>query len=406
MSSVSGRPGQTPLRTPRDSLAINTDDGLSSFGQTPRDERLRLQDVRSQLKQGFMSLPQPKNEFELILPEEDEVEEADPEVAAAMRIEDRTEREAALEKIRQVEKDKVLARRSQAVKRGLPRPIDFDAAIYLAALDKSRLEEPAVEEGNAGRAEAERLVAIEMVRLLEHDSITYPVAGSSRAGGGVSSLPAFADDDLAAARQLVRDELAQAVGLPGASDKVLQRAVSLAASEFDASWRPAYDSLTFDAETGRMVPSSSLADDARLAGLAAQLDLSRAHMVRESAKAAKVEKKLGVTLGGYRARSTVLAKSLSDAYDDLARSRVELLSFDRLATNEDGAILRRTEALREEVVRLERREREGQDRFRELSELKAGLEASVAEMEMEEAEAINERMMAEMDAAEAAAGEA
>ncbi len=400
--SVNGRAstvGATPLRTPaRDALSINGE-SYSTYGETPREQRHRLQDVKSQLKAGFMSLPQPKNEFELVLPEEED-EPEDAEVAAAMRIEDASEREAKLAAIRAAEAEKALARRSQAVKRGLPRPIDFDAALYLAALEKGKLEEPK-EELDASRTEAERLVAIEMVRLLEHDAITYPVAGSSRPGGGVSNLPTLADDDLAAARQLVRDEIAQAVGLPGASDKVLQRAVSLAAPEWDAVWRPSYEALTYDAATGRMVDKASLSTDARLAGLTAQLDLSRSHMVKESAKAAKVEKKLGVTLGGYRARSTALGKSLGEAYDDLARSRVELLSFDRLAANEEGALARRMEGLREEVDKLERREREGQSRFRELSEVKAQLEGAVAEMEMEEAERINEAALAAMEAQEA-----
>jgi len=391
--------GATPLRTPaRDALSINGD-GYSTFGETPREQRHRLQDVKSQLKAGFLSLPQPKNEFELVLPEEED-EPEDAEVAAAMRIEDATERENKLAAIRAVEAERALARRSQPVKRGLPRPIDFDAALYLAALEKDQLQEPK-EEVDPSRSEAERLVAIEMVRLLEHDAITYPVPGSSRAGGGVSSLPTFADDDLAAARQLVRDEIAQAVGLPGASDKVLQRAVSLAAPEWDAVWRPSYEELTYDGASGKMVAKDLLSTDARLAGLAAQLDLSRSHMVKESAKAAKVEKKLGVTLGGYRARSSALAKTLAEAYDDLARSRVELLSFDRLATNEEGALARRMEGLREEVDRLERREAEGQGRFRELSELKAQLEGSVAEMEMEEAERINEAALDAMDGQEA-----
>lgn len=77
---------------------------------------------------------------------------------------------------------------------------------------------------------------------------------------------------------------------------------------------------------------------------------------------------------------------MSENYDELARTRIELESFARLATNEEGAIVRRTESLRDEVEKLERKERDGQSRFRELLELKDRLEAECQEMELLEGE--------------------
>jgi pre-mRNA-splicing factor CDC5/CEF1 len=393
LSSVSGRPGATPLRTPmRDSLSIN--DGISNVGDTPRQERLRLHELKSQLKQGFIGLPQPKNEFELVLPEDDEVE-GDDEVSQAMRIEDATEREAKLKAIRDLEEQKALARRTQVVKRGLPRPVDFDATNFLRHLDLAK-DEPALVDDPA-RSEAERLVAIEMVRLLEHDAIAYPVAGGRRAGGGASTLAFIDDERLAEARAAVHAEMADAVGLPGATDAVLKRAIALDSAEFDKTWRPTYDELAYDAQSRTYVPKSTLSDGDRIAGLAARLDLNRERMSKESAKAAKVEKKLGVTLGGYIARSKVLGGKLSEGYDELARTRIELESFARLATNEEGAMARRTESLREELERLERREREGQGRFRELMDLKMQLVQGIEVMELEEAEALNDAALAAME---------
>ena len=377
----------TPLRTPkRDSLQINpSDDGMSSVGDTPRQERMRLSELKNQLKAGFRNLPQAKNEFELVLPEDDEVEEeGNEEVRMAMRIEDATEREAKLKAIKAEEVKREMARRTQVMKRGLPRPARFDSTSYLANLADLKIDS-----NDDGRAELERQVAMEMVLLLKHDDITYPLAGSKRVGGGSSSLEFVPDDALAAARQAVHLEIAHAIGLPGANEAQLKRALKVDEAEFDKFWKPAYDELTFDARTNTHVPTSTLTDAQKIAGYAALLEMSREQMTKDSTKAAKVEKKLGMVLGGYQARTTALTTKLSDSYAELARTRIELNSFDRLAENEQGAMQRRMEALREEVQKLERKEREGQGRFRELNDVKLQLSLRIEALEMEEAEALN-----------------
>lgn len=394
-SSIGGV-GATPLRTPmRDNLSIN-DETASQFGMTPRDQ---LHDVKRQLRQGFSALPQPKNEFELVLPEDEDEAEAgeqvSEEVAKAMRIEDRTERENKLKELREIEEKKEFERRSQAVKRGLPRPIEVDATRLLAQLDLEGQDEAT--SADDARKEVERMVTIEMIRLLEHDSIVHPVAGSKRAGGGTSTLARIQDDELANARKLVHDEIAQSVGLPGASEQVLKRTIVLSQEEFETAWRPSYERLAYDARTDRYVDKESITTEERINGLRALIEANRDRMASESAKAAKVEKKLGLTLGGYVARSKTLATKLNDGYEDLSRSRIELESFARLATNEEGAMLRRTEALKDEVDKLERKEREGQHRFKELLDLKERLERETEEMELAEAEMLNEKALAAMD---------
>ncbi|KAK4057293.1 Pre-mRNA-splicing factor cef1 [Microbotryomycetes sp. JL221] len=407
------RPGATPLRTPmRDNLAIN-DENSSQFGidATPRQERHRLQDVKSQLRQGFASLPTPANNFELVLPE-DEVtgvdQEQDEEFVKAMRIEDAADREARLQQLRQQEEQKRLARRNQSVKRGLPRPVEFDAATYLAKLDLAQREQDDEDDGQSSvingqsvsrqeRFELDRMIAIEMVKLLEHDAITYPVAGSKRVGGGRSNLTTIADEELNQARQTVHQELAQQVNLPGASETVLKRVVSLSQSEFDQIWQPRFEKLTYSVQDDAFVDKNQLTIDETIQGLKHQLEQNRQRMHRESGKAAKVEKKLGVVLGGYMTRSKVLGTKLSQGFDELSRSRVELESFARLAMNEQGAAARRIESLRDEVETLERRERDGQAKFRELIELRDELQQRVQEMELDEAERINEAALAGME---------
>lgn len=375
--------GATPLRTPmRDSLQINTEDGMSAVGDTPRQ---RLSDLKNQLRAGFGSLPQPKNEFELVLPEEME----DDEVSVAMRIEDATEREDKLKAIRKVEEEKALARRSQVVKRGLPRPAEVDSARFLQDLEKLGISGEESED-TTSRAELERLIAIEMIHLLEHDAITYPAAGGKRVGGGASSLAFIEDEDLSAAKALVHSEIATAVGVPGATDSQLRRLVRMETTEYDRVWKSSYDSLGYNAKTRSYVPIGELSNEDRIAGYSALIDENREKMTVESSKASKVEKKLGMTLGGYVALSKGLGKKLSEGYEELDRSRIELGSFERLATNEVGALARRNESLQEEVDKLEKRQREGQGRYRELIDVKRQMEEEIEEMIMLEAEALND----------------
>lgn len=66
----SGTPsGQTPIR---DSLGINMDigpsDGASSFRSTSTYSQQR-EEMRAQLKAGLSSLPTPKNDYEIVIPE-------------------------------------------------------------------------------------------------------------------------------------------------------------------------------------------------------------------------------------------------------------------------------------------------------------------------------------------------
>ncbi|KAJ8588540.1 hypothetical protein M405DRAFT_769003, partial [Rhizopogon salebrosus TDB-379] len=161
--------GATPLRTPmRDTLSINPATGMP-VGETPRDNRLRTDSAKRALKAGFMSLPKPENNFELLVPE-DEDEEADT-TTGPMSDEDAAERDTRLKRMREEEEKKALARRTQVVARGLPRP---------ARVDVERLmEDLNLGEEDDAMAEVRRLVNAEIADLLLHDSIAHPLPGTN-----------------------------------------------------------------------------------------------------------------------------------------------------------------------------------------------------------------------------------
>jgi pre-mRNA-splicing factor CDC5/CEF1 len=79
-------------------------------------------------------------------------------------------------------------------------------------------------------------------------------------------------------------------------------------------------------------------------------------MTKQATKAGKLEKRLGVTLGGYQARSQTLTTQLLTTYDDLQNSALELASFKNLRIMEEAAVNTRLEALNKEVVYLGSRE--------------------------------------------------
>ena len=386
--------GATPLRTPlRDNLSLNSEDALSSVGDTPHGRRHKTSATRS-LRAAFENLPKPENNFELLVPE-DEDEEA-PSVAA--REEDAAERDARLKRQREEEERKALARRSQVVQLGLPRPANVEVEKLMEGLSL-------VKDEDASFASARALIDAEMVKLIQHDAIAFPLPGTMIAGGTRSTYEPPEDELVAQARALVHNELASSLGFSGVSPSEIIEGLIAAASadEFsdDLLWDKQRETLTYDAKTSSWVDPSSLTVEERLAGFEALLQLDRDKMAKEAAKSAKTEKKLGIQLGGYQTRFKALAKRTTDAFEELQRSQIDLDSFIQLHVNEQAVGPRRVEALHREVDTLERRERYLQERYRELSRDKEDSEARIAELEeriMAEAEALNDEVLAQMDA--------
>ena len=139
----------------RDNLSINTEDGSSFVGDTPREQRVHMNSVKRSLKAGFMNLPRPENNFELLVPEDEDEEAA---AGQTLSEEDAAERDARLERIRKEEEQKALARRSQAIQLGLPRPPNVD----LQAVVEDLRAVPAVE---SELEKAQRLVDLEVAQL-------------------------------------------------------------------------------------------------------------------------------------------------------------------------------------------------------------------------------------------------
>lgn len=66
-------------------------------------------------------------------------------------------------------------------------------------------------------------------------------------------------------------------------------------------------------------------------------------MTTEAKRAAKMEKKLKILLGGYQSRAMGLIKQLNDLWDQIEQAHLELCTFEELKKHEDAAIPRRLE---------------------------------------------------------------
>ncbi|KAG5735520.1 Pre-mRNA-splicing factor CEF1 [Termitomyces sp. T112] len=385
----------TPLRTPvRDNLSINSEE-YSVVGVTPRDGRLRMNSAKRALKAGFMSLPKPENNFELLVPE-DEVEDGDFE-SAHLSEEDAAERDARLRRKWEAEEQAALARRSQAVKLGLPRPAVVDVGTLFQRLSVG-------EDQDSDHGKAQQLIHAEFAQLLLHDAITYPLPGTSLPGRTTSTYEQPPDSDVEAARAAIHFELSLAVGFPNANPEQLRDGLlSLAKAEAvdeNTSWAAIRQHLVYDTFSKVWVDPADLSPTQRVEGYTTILDDGRSNMAKDSSKAAKIEKKLGVQLGGYLARSRALSKRITDAFEKLHAAQVDYSSFSRLRIDESAVGPRRLDALKEEVEKLTKRERLLQERYTELDfERRESLSriAVLEEKVMIEAEAFNDAQLAEME---------
>lgn len=387
----------TPLR---DNLSINTgtnDDGFSvGVGDTPREAQLRANAVKRALKVGFSALPKPLNDFEVEMPEGEEADAADGRLTA---VEDAAERDARIKRQEEEEERKALARRSFAVQNNLPRPANVDVTDLLQLL---RVDQSG--------SDVERLIDVEFVHLLEHDSIAHPLPGTSRPGSTQSTYEHPDDAAIAAVRSAVHNELARSLGFPGGhsmTEDQVKQGILLAIKEEDVDlsqlggWAKIRAGLVYDAQRRIWVERDTLSEEQRVAGLAALLQEERDSMTSHAAKSAKLEKKTGVMLAGYQARSNALAKRLAEAFAELQAQSVDLYCFQRLAANEAAVAPLRVSTLEEEVEGLETRERMLQMRYAELDADRREISDRLREKEerlMDEAEAANEAALAAMEA--------
>ncbi|XP_066536264.1 cell division cycle 5-like protein [Hoplias malabaricus] len=358
--SMGVTPGRTPLR---DKLNINSEDGVVDYADPAYAKHLQ-RESREQLKLGLMSLPLPKNDFEIVLPENAEMELEDQEVDESF-VEDAADIELRKQAVREAEREKELRQRHTAVQRTLPRPSEVNETI----LRPHNVEPPLTE-----LQQAEELIKKEMITMLHYDCLHQPYTEAlAKKGKGVGSSSNNAEhiaflekspyekvleDNLKNAKELLKQEMEVVKHGMGHGD--------LSSEAFNQVWEECYSQVLYLPGQNRYTRANLASKKDRIESLEKKLEINRGHMTTEAKRAAKMEKKMKILLGGYQSRAMGLMKQLSDLWDQVEQAHMELHTFQELKKQEDTAIPRRQEALREDVQRQQEREKELQQRFADL----------------------------------------
>uniref|UniRef100_A0A674MLJ1 Cell division cycle 5-like protein n=1 Tax=Takifugu rubripes TaxID=31033 RepID=A0A674MLJ1_TAKRU len=343
-------PGLTPGRTPlRDKLNINAEEQLTDPAYA-KHQKESLQ----QLRQGLLSLPAPKNDFEIVLPENAEKELEEMETEGGFT-EDASEVDARKQAQLDAEREKELKLRHTSVQRDLPRPTEVNESVL----------RPASMEPLSDLQLAEELIKQEMITMLHHDCLHHPTNNAaSQLQRGKNRGPTSTSNNAShiaylethSYKPLSPEEMEQAKGILAAEMEVVKAGMGhgdLSMEAYSQVWEECYGQVN--------IPLCSFKTQVWSLKL-----VNRAHMTAEARKAAKLEKKLKILLGGFQSRALGLLKQHNELWEQVEQAATELQTFSQLKKQEDIAIPRRQEALREDVERQMERERELQQRYGEL----------------------------------------
>lgn len=330
-------PGATPMRTPRDSLNLNREDG-APVNQTPRDIRLHEQSTRNNLRSKLAGLPKPREtEWELELPDEQE------EVTAAngqLTAEDAAARDARNAAVAEAAALADFKRQTQVVQKGLPRPrfVDVEAMLKNAR----EIDDP-----------IERSIAEEMALLVANDAQKF---GGVKINGKSTPIPILNDEALARAQMEVILEMGQD------ADREKFGAA------FEREWENAHSNTMLPGLAGY---AEDEVDEEQL--LIENFDKIQDTINASADKGAALEKKLGKLHGGYLERSKRLRAKINEAAESLERTRLEVEAARNARVLEEAEMGDRLEGLRENVSLVKRREREAQESYRERKEELEGM---------------------------------
>ncbi|KAF3790048.1 Cell division cycle 5-like protein [Nymphaea thermarum] len=355
--------GMTPKGTPlRDELHINEDIGMTDSAKL---ELHRQAELRKNLRSGLVNLPQPKNEYQIVvqeLPEEGEevVEKIEEDMS------DKIAREKAEEEARQ---EALLRKRSKVLQRELPRPPKSAVKLIKDSLvsgDKSSFVPTTPVE------HADEMIREELLKLLEHDNAKYPLdknvetmkkkgnkgVSSGRSAGSIPEIEDFEEDELKEANALIEQEISflrVAMGHENAS-----------VDDFSEAHGSCQDDLMYfpSRDTYGLASVANISD--KLLALQNEFENVKNWMEDETKKAVRLEKKIKILTDGYQMRAGNLWPQIESAFKQMDTAGTELECFHTLQKQEQLAASSRIECLQKEVNIQKDLERHLQNKYGKL----------------------------------------
>lgn len=324
----------TPIR---DDLQFNTNMDMSG-----KLELRRKADLRRNLRSGLTSLPQPKNDYQIIfqpIPEDsEEPEEKMEEDMSGTNAREKAEEEAKLQALHN--------KRSKVLQRELPRP----PAASLQLLKNSLLR---ADEGKCSFVPptlielADVMVRKELLSLLEHDNLKYPIDGkvqnedskgiAQENSAYVPLIDQFEEDDLKEADHYLLKEC-MAMGHESETlDKFVEAHRTFLNDVIYFPTRRAYGLLSV---SGNMEKVTALQDE---------FENVRRRMNDSAKKAQKFEQKIKILTNGYQQRGRSLWSQIEATFKLMDDAETELHCLQALRNQEQLAASHRVHTLWEEV---------------------------------------------------------
>ncbi|XP_010914622.1 cell division cycle 5-like protein [Elaeis guineensis] len=356
--------GATPKGTPfRDELHINEDMEMQDSAKL---ELRRQAELKKTLRSGLTNLPQPKNEYQIVIqPIAEENEETEEKIEEDMS--DRIAREKAQEQARL---EALLRKRSKVLQRELPRPPAASLELIRNSLirgdeDKSSFVPPTLFE------QADEMISKELLALLEHDNAKYPLDGkqekekkkyAKRVANGrampVPEIEDFDEDELKEADSLIKEEVEFLRVAMGHENEAFDDFVKARdACQEDLMYFPARDSYGLASIAG---------SSEKLAALQNEFEIMKKRMDDEAKKATRLEQKVKLLTQGYQTRAGKLWSQIEATYKQMDTAATELECFKALQKQEHLAASFRVSSLMEEVNKQKVLEQSLQQRYGDL----------------------------------------
>lgn len=219
---------------------------------------------------------------------------------------DQSELEIQQERERQEQRVEDMKEKSMSIQRGLPRPSDMNHNI-LRPMD---MVQPL-----SDYQKAEEMIKEEMLLMLHHDALNDPtlnqcgVPAGSKAPVKSQLKPLHVDKHQSYLREkrgyerFTREELSRANELLEKEVPVVKRAMGhgeLSGEAFAQVWQECYAQVLYVPNSNRFTRASVTSRKDKIESYEKKLEVNRFHMSKEAKKAAKLEQKLKITLGGYQ----------------------------------------------------------------------------------------------------------
>lgn len=332
-ASTKGGASFTPVNV-RDKLNINPEDSLN-VSDTPAGYKHYQRQMKSSLRQGLSSLPTPKNDYEIVVPDDDQEDET--MESASLSVEDQADIDAKRVAAENERLRKEMLLRSQVIQRDLPRPIEINSSVLRPANEMQGLND---------LQKAEELIKQEMITMLHYDALNDPVTI-----GGVTAAPQkklqhanYIDSHRYDEVSLVDKEIA--ANLLKQEMQAVKNGMAhgdLSIESYAQVWQECLSQVLYLPSQNRYTRANLASKKDRIESFDKRLEQNRKHMAREAKKCSKLEKKLKTLLGGYQSRAHSLIKQLQDTYEQIEQNYLSLSTFKFLETMETAAIPKRLE---------------------------------------------------------------